>query len=193
MFKIGIFILLCFNFFCILPRSSRNCLSESCKNGNVVFIDSYGNKYKGIFINGKLEGYAEVEFKNRGTFSGIYKNPSVRGSAKLIETGTGKVIYGTWVENGDCDERGCKSWTEFIADSDVECIFQGTFRGNQKVGKGSYTCANGESFDGIYENDFANGYGKLRYSDGTVFEGEFKNGYPISKKKSNEKGKSKQP
>ncbi|MGJ4752869.1 hypothetical protein [Leptospira kmetyi] len=58
--------------------------------------------------------------------------------------------------------------------------FNRFFRENRKAGKGGYTCVNGESFDGIYANDLANGYGKLKYFDGIVFEGEFKNGRPVS-------------
>ncbi|PJZ56433.1 membrane-binding protein [Leptospira barantonii] len=183
MFKIKIFILICFIVFSILSQaqSVRGCLSGNCRNGKGIFIDSFGNEFKGIFKNEKLEGYAEVKFKNHGTFSGVYKNSSIKGKGQWTDPETGNVVYGTWVEDGDCNENGCKTWARFIPDSDdVECIFRGNFRENRKVGKGGYTCINGESFEGIYSNDLANGYGKLKYSDGTVFEGEFKNGRPVS-------------
>ncbi|RHX96425.1 membrane-binding protein [Leptospira yasudae] len=187
--RINLFVLFCFGFFSIFPQSPTTCLAGNCKNGNGVLIDSFGNEYKGTFINGILEGYAEVKFKNRETVSGVRKDSSIRGKAQRTDPNTGKVVYGTWVENGDCDDKGCKTWANFVPDSNVECVFRGMFRENQKVGKGSYVCINGESFDGIFANDFANGFGKLKYSDGTVFEGEFKNGHPISKKKLNEKRK----
>lgn len=187
MFKIKIFILFCLSFFSILPQSQpesvKSCLTGNCKNGNGVLIDFYGNEYKGNFVNGNLEGYAEVKFKIQGTFSGIFKDSSIKGKAQWVDGDTGKILYGTWIEDGDCDDKGCKTWAKFIPDSDVDCVFRGMFRGNRKVGKGGYTCVNGESFAGLYVNDFANGYGVLKYSDGTVFEGEFKNGHLISKKK----------
>ncbi|MCG6169554.1 MORN repeat-containing protein [Leptospira sanjuanensis] len=179
-FRINLFFVFCFGFFSIFPQSSATCLSGNCKNGRGVLIDSFGNEYKGTFINGNLEGYAEVKFKNRGTVSGVYKNSSQRGKGRWTDPETGNVLYGTWVEDGDCNENGCKTWAKFIRDSEVECIFRGNFRRNRKTGKGAYTCINGESFEGIYSNDLANGYGKLKYSDGTVFEGEFKNGHPLS-------------
>ncbi|AOP35641.1 membrane-binding protein [Leptospira tipperaryensis] len=181
MFRINVFVLFCFSFISILPQSPRSCLSGNCKNGKGVLIDASGNESKGTFVNGTLEGYAEVKFKNREMFSGIRKRLSIRGKAQRIDPETGKVVYGTWIEDGDCNDKGCKTWANFIPDSNVECIFQGTFRRNQKVGKGSYICLNGERFEGIYANDLANGRGKLIYSDGSFYEGEFKNGYPISK------------
>ncbi|PJZ54465.1 membrane-binding protein [Leptospira adleri] len=183
MFKIIVFILFCFSFSSILPQSLalKSCLSGNCRNGKGVFLDSFGNECKGTFVNGKLEGYAEVKFKNRETFSGVYKNSSIRSLGQWTDPETGKILYGTWIEDGDCDKKGCKTWAKFIPDSDVECIFRGLFKENRKVGKGSYTCINGESFDGTYANDLANGRGKLRYSAGIIFEGEFKDGHPVFK------------
>ncbi|EMG00620.1 MULTISPECIES: MORN repeat protein [Leptospira] len=42
----------------------------------------------------------------------------------------------------------------------MKCAFQGTFRNGQKTGNGRYTCNNGESFEGTYSNNPANGPGK---------------------------------
>ncbi|EKO52128.1 MORN repeat protein [Leptospira kirschneri str. 200803703] len=182
MFRLKIFILLCTYSFPIFSQSKGQCLSGDCENGECIFRDSSGNEFKGTFVNGKLEGLTEVKFKNNGTFSGVHKNPLRKGKSKFIDPETGKPQYGTWIEGGHCDDQGnCKSWHKFIPDLNVDCVFQGMFRNGRKIGKGGYTCNNGESFDGIYVNDFANGYGQLRYSDGTVFEGEFKNGYLVRK------------
>ncbi|EMY76963.1 MORN repeat protein [Leptospira weilii serovar Ranarum str. ICFT] len=174
-------VLLWLSSFSVFSQSKDVCLFGDCQNGRGVFIDVHGNKFMGIFENGKLEGLGEVEFKNSGRFSGVYKDPSHHGKSKFVHSDTGKTEYGTRFTNGICDQNGCRTWVQFIFDSNVKCIFQGTFLQNQKTGKGSYTCNNGESFEGTYSNDLANGNGKLIYSDGTILQGEFKDGHPVRK------------
>ncbi|EMO55207.1 MORN repeat protein [Leptospira noguchii] len=181
MFKLKIFILFCVGSFSIFSQTKKKCLSGDCENGKGIFRDSFRNEYAGTFVNGKLEGFAEVKFKNNETFSGIRNNSMRRGKGQWTDSNTGKVVYGTWIEGGSCDDDGCESWHEFISDSNVKCVFRGTFLEGKKTGNGSYTCNNGESFEGTYSNDLANGPGKLIYSDRVVFEGEFKDGRPVRK------------
>ncbi len=180
MFRLKIFILLCTYSFSIFAQSKEKCLFGDCKDGRGIFIDIHGNKLGGIFVNGKLEGVGEIEFKNNGKFSGVYKDPSYHGKSKFIDS-DGKVVYGTEFTGGSCGDYGCETWHKFIPDSNVKCTFQGTFIDGKKTGNGRYTCNNGESFEGTYSNDLANGPGKLTYSDGTVWDGEFKNGHPVRK------------
>ncbi|ULG91669.1 hypothetical protein FH584_13560 [Leptospira interrogans] len=180
MFRLKIFILLCIYSFSIFAQSKEKCLFGDCKDGRGIFIDIHGNEFGGVFVNGKLEGVGEIKFKNDGKFSGVYKNPSYRGKSKFIDS-DGKVVYGTKFTGGSCGDYGCETWTKFIFDSNVKCVFLGTFQNGQKTGKGSYTCDNHERFEGTYSNDLANGMGKLTYSDGTIWEGKFKNGHPVWK------------
>nr|WP_082761006.1 hypothetical protein [Leptospira alstonii] len=168
------------SFFSILSQSKKRCLSRDCQNGRGRFYRRIWKRTHGNLRNGKLEGLGEFEFKNNGNFSGVYKDPSYYGKSKFIDP-DGSVAYGTQFTGGSCNDNGCRTWSKFIPDSNVECIFRETFLQNQKTGKGRYTCNNVESFEGTYPNDLANGNGKLIYSDGTVFEREFKDGHPVRK------------
>ncbi|KAK2618167.1 membrane-binding protein [Leptospira interrogans] len=242
----------------ILSQSKDRCISGDCQNGKGVLVDADGNKLIGSFLNGKLEGFAEVEFKDGDKFSGIYKNGERNGKGKLVHS-DGKVEFeGEWIASGVCITGDCHSGKgtlkRFIPNSDVtcefsgpflsgkingkgkficsdqetyegnlkdskphgfgiqsfsngtryegefkefefdgkgkltwntganesytECTFQGTFKQSQKIGKGSYSCNNGEKFEGLYLEDKPNGKGKLIYSDGSKYEGEFKDGFP---------------
>ncbi|EMI63735.1 MORN repeat protein [Leptospira noguchii] len=186
MFKLKMF----FYSVSIFSQTKESYLFGDCKDGKGIFRDNFGNEYEGTFILGKLEGFAEVKFKNNETFFGIRNNSMRIGKGQRTDSNTGKVVYGTWIEGRFCDDEGCESWRQFISDSNIECVFRGTFLEGKKTGNGSYTCNNRESFEGTYSNDLANGNGKMIYSDRTVQVGEFKDGRLVRKKKSNKKRKS---
>ncbi len=88
----------------------EKCLSGDCQNGQGVFIDASGTEFRGTFVNGKLEGLAEIKFKNPETFSGVlHKDLARRGTIEWIDRDTQKTLYGTWIPGGICEKNVCTS------------------------------------------------------------------------------------
>lgn len=84
--KKAVFILFIITTFPILSQSKDRCISGDCQNGKGILMDTDGNKLIGTFLNGKLEGFAEAEFKDGDKFSGIYKNGERNGKGKLVHS-----------------------------------------------------------------------------------------------------------
>ena len=53
-------------------------------------------------------------------------------------------------------------------------FYEGEFQDNKKHGYGKYAWANGDVYDGEYQNDMRNGKGKLTRANGNVYDGEYK-------------------
>ncbi|MCG6169147.1 MORN repeat-containing protein [Leptospira sanjuanensis] len=165
-----------------LPLFSQNeekCVSGDCKNGKGVLIDKEGDKIKGSFVNGKLEGFGEIEFKNGAKFFGVFKNGEKNGKGKLILP-EDKIEYdGEWIANGVCITGDCLNGSgtlrKFYPNLNETCDFSGTFLSGKINGKGKYLCTDKEAYDGDMKDSKPHGTGIISYSDGKKYEGEFQN------------------
>lgn len=109
--------------------------------------------YKGDFVNGLYDGYGVQNWSNDGHhFEGYFKNGLRNGSGTYIADGDFKYI-GEW-KDGDRSGYG------------IEYDYN-----KKRLSNGAW-----KQYEGVWENDYPNGYGTAIYSDGTKESGMWENG-----------------
>jgi len=78
------------------------------------------------------------------------------------------------LEDGYIDVNG-KGQGKFIIHFAGGNVFEGNYENDARNGYGKYTWSNGDVYEGSYENDARNGYGKYTWSNGDVYEGNYEN------------------
>ena len=78
------------------------------------------------------------------------------------------------LEGGYIDVNGIKQG-RFTFRSAGGDVFEGNYENDAKNGYGKRTWSDGGVYEGNYENDAKNGYGKMTWSDGGVYEGNWEN------------------
>jgi len=120
--------------------------------------------YKGEVFDDKPHGKGKFIFANGDIYEGEFVNGKQHGKGKLSYTKDPQKIDGEWVE--------------------ISGVYEGDFENDQPNGKGKLT----DTF-GVYEGDFVNGEqhdkGKIKYWEvkGCIYEGDFANGWPHGKGK----------
>jgi len=79
------------------------------------------------------------------------------------------------LEDGYVDANG-KLKGRFIIHYAGGNVFEGNYENDLRNGYGKFTWSNGDVYEGNWENDYQNGYAKKTWSDGSVYEGNWKNG-----------------
>ena len=131
-----------------------------------------GEKYEGIFINGKLNGIGRYINSKDICYEGMFNNGILEGKGIIIKTGEdgNKRIYKGDLKNFKKEGKGimeCKSY-----------IYEGDFVNDKKKGKGKLIYNdNGNVYEGEFDNDDINGYGLFTFKNKHSYEGEFLNGF----------------
>ena len=131
-----------------------------------------GEKYEGIFINGKLNGIGRYINDKCICYEGIFNNGILEGKGIRIKTGEdgNKRIYKGDLKNYKKEGKGrieCKTY-----------IYEGDFVNDKKKGKGKLIYnENGNMYEGEFDNDDINGYGLYTFKNKHSYEGEFLNGF----------------
>lgn len=160
------------------------------RNKNGVTIYERYDRYYGSWKNGKREGYGEMSYRNYNDseimdlYQGKWKDDKKEGNGRMVsytkyyetlpetiiiqgewkddlENGIGKIM----LQNGDYYET---TWEDGEPDSE---------------GKLRITIETGDIYEGEVHNyegqwkpELPNGKGKMIYADGSVYDGEWKNG-----------------
>ena len=152
--------------------------------GKTTFIS--GAIYEGSFRQGERHGYGEFYFPEGSEFlhyKGHWKDGEEHGFGETTWSGDGYESYvGRYIKfhvgeykNGKFSGQGT------YLDKNREIIYQGGILNGNRHGKGftlAYIDGSLFSLNGEYKNDFANGFGKLQYGDGSTYEGNFLDGSP---------------
>lgn len=167
------------------------------KNGFVEYIFPNGDMYAGHWENDKVHGEGVMEYQKEGKFEGTF-NQGKRDTGKMAFLKTspkGACVYegvfknnkfegdkgtltfesgGTYVGQFKDDKFEGEGVYTFGPDKN-ETVYKGSFKKGKRAGKGTLTYKGGEfkSYDGQFaESVFTEG--KLVYSDGGVYDGQFK-------------------
>lgn len=145
------------------PMSTNDCVSGDCTNG--WGRRNYKNDYyEGFWNNGKKEGYGMYIWEGQGKYIGSWINDIMSGYGVYIAENKDNII-GEY-SNGQLNGRGI----EIIADK----YTQGLFSSGQMSTK--YTFFTNNVDTGCTAGDCQNKYGRMKWSNGDVFTGFFKNG-----------------
>lgn len=155
-------------------------------HGYGVLTYSNGNVYKGNFFYGERSGYGEYFYNNedftKEYYKGHWKNGVASGFGETSWKGQG---FESWV--GIYSKYHVGEYKDGITDGQGtfyndqrEVIYQGGILDNDRQGLGFLIAKNdaGElySLKAVFNQDYANGPGKLTYTDGSSYEGLFLDG-----------------
>lgn len=118
------------------------------QNGQGTFFYANGNRYEGAFLNDYPNGVGTFYYKDGSKYTGQWRNGREHGQGAFI-TPVGQSVNGQWVK-GQLQEN----WTQLTTRVDTLSVRDCNF------------------------NYCSGATGKYRYSDGTLYVGEFKNGKP---------------
>ena len=178
---------------------------DNLLNGKGKIITEDNIEISGYFIAGKLDGQGKIQFPNGAVHKGEFKNDKLNGKGKIIESG-GIILKGMFSNNqlngiGDITfPNGVKQIGEFkegllngegdIINSNGD-ILEGTFQNGDLIKSNGITFKNGNIYEGgvhlyIEKNDndddsrnfvfLRDGIGKTTYQNGSIYEGNYKEG-----------------
>lgn len=145
-------------------------------------IHSNGDVYQGSYLNGLMNGKGIYTSVNGNIYQGDYLDGLRSGKGKLMSS-CGNNYEGSWL-NDQMHGFG------ILKDSN-NCIYEGEWKFGKMHGKGKYVVNNnkdsrssslsdniGVQYDGDWFEDMMCGIGVLKRSDGTIYEGNFKDNNP---------------
>jgi hypothetical protein len=127
-----------------------------------------GNRFEGIFVNGKKEGKGIYNYADGGKYDGNWFNDYGNGyGTRIIANGAkyeGEFLDGYYHGKGKYTFR----------DGDT---FEGEFvNGKRADGYGVYTFPSGEKYEGEFLDGYYHGKGTLTFANGDVVESMWQNG-----------------
>lgn len=158
------------------------------REGKGTYFHSNGNKYIGDFINGKYNGYGIFTFKNGKKYIGQFKNDKYYGEGILYKV-NGKTKEGIWKDNIFQYSKKIKlpkakiaslldqKSNELISKSLPRCSNQN----HKHLCTGSHKFSNGTIYNGGFKNNKFDGYGSLTWKDGAKYVGQFKSDFADGK------------
>jgi hypothetical protein len=166
---------------------------NGCWHGKGKVISADGVVYEGDFVKGTPHGKGKMIYINGDVYEGDFVESAPQGKGKYTQAqangfvyegdfvederhGKGKIIYingdvyeGDFVK-GKCHGKGKATWAE------DGCIYEGDYVEGIRHGKGKLIWLDGSVYEGDFFNDNFHGKGKLTSADGTIKEGNFKDG-----------------
>ena len=156
----------------------QGCLAGDCIGGKGVLMVN-GDIYIGDFKNNLRHGIGICYYFNGSEYKGAWQGDKQHGNGALTYS-DGRIRSGFWSENiyqGPSDPRtkGPTTLPQSPAPIPKEKL-EGCQSGNCKNGRGIYLYADGNRYEGDFQNGLPNGTGKISYYNGDVYEGEIEKG-----------------
>jgi len=140
-------------------------ISVSPQDGHGTYEFHNGDKYVGVFKDGKKHGQGIYTSPSGIKYVGEFKNGEMYGQGTYTWADGDKYV-GEW--KGD-EKHGQGTYTYASGEEYV-----GEWKGDKKHGQGTYTYASGEEYVGEWKGDIKHGQGTLTWPDGSKFVGESK-------------------
>ena len=145
-------------------------------NGKGKFIFANGYVYEGEFKDGKPDGENVVIKYSDNTYyigkveNGKFTEGTIHINGKEYKVENGKIKDGIEVYNGKKLEE---SEANLYIDDGLNITISNQ---DEKNGLGFILYSDGDVYEGEFKNGELNGQGKITYSNGDIYEGEFKDG-----------------
>ena len=137
-------------------------------NGTYVYANTFF-KYEGEYVNGQKHGQGRFFLGDGSVYTGSFTNGEIEGHGQRLypddSTYTGEYRKGEMDGEGNFEGAG-----ELPS-------YQGTFRSNQRHGKGVMWFKNGDRYEGMFANNRQHDpNGTLYMANGDVYEGGWEKG-----------------
>lgn len=159
------------------------------RHGKGKLIIKNQGSYIGSFISDRVEGYGEFFYQTGDNYKGYFKNGKYHGTGSYTYV-NGKVISGSWHENEIINSDISSSSAATIPTRNTSSTEANTKPPNRLKDCNSIYChdcsgtlryANGNVYSGKFRNGKPNGSGKVTQPNGTIIYGEWKNNKLIKK------------
>ena len=173
-------------------ETKTGCVKGNCENGKGTYNFSDGGVYTGTWKEGKMNGQGIYKWKNGTAHVGQWKEGKMNGQG-TYKFAIGSVYVGQFKDNNFNGQgtftniNGVKSSGTWVNDKldgktleDLEKLTQsnqtntGCIKGDCKNGQGTYKWSSGTEYEGQWKDGKKNGQGTAKYSDGGVYEGQYK-------------------
>lgn len=139
--------------------------------GRYEYLDT--RIYEGEFRRGYRSGFGKMIYPNGDVYEGEWKMDSYEGRGKLILRRAG--ILEGYFRMGVLHGEGKRTYADGR-------IFEGTFYHGERK-KGKMTINFEEWYEGEFENSMRHGYGFMKWRDGNTYRGNWFKGIPWGKGK----------
>lgn len=146
-------------------------------NGKMHYLD--GREYEGEFAEGVKQGHGILKWPDGSSYWGSFENDIINGEGELIWK-NGYKYKGDFV-NGVMEGQGSLNGVN-------SSNYNGSFKSGVYDGKGTFTWFDpaikkedkkkAEKYDGEYKRGKKEGVGKYYFSNGDIYEGEWKDNKP---------------
>lgn len=156
------------------------------RHGKGKLIIKNQGSYIGSFISGRVEGYGEYFYQSGDNYKGYFKNGKYHGTGTYTYI-NGKVISGSWHENEIINSN---SSSEYSSNSNSIASSIPTNSNTRLKDCNSNYChdcsgtlrySNGNIYSGKFRNGKPHGSGKVTQPNGTIIYGEWKKNRLIKK------------
>lgn len=151
-------------------------ISPSTEAPKAYLIKESNSVYVGQWKNGKRQGRGEQYFADGSFYEGYWVNNMQNGRGRSIDI-TGDTTEGEFFNDALHGNGAYYKYHEETFDSDwpEKNVFKGNFVQGIKCGQGKFVASDGTSYEGEWKDDKRNGKGKYTYSEGRVYEGDWVN------------------
>ncbi|KJD31215.1 hypothetical protein PK35_15360 [Tamlana nanhaiensis] len=151
-------------------KTTSPCISGNCKDGYGTYEFESGAKIEGFFKNSKFHGYGQFLYANGDIYSGNFYNGQRSGFGTYEWKSTNEQYYGHW-KDGKQDGYGYYYKNNKLSQAGI--YTQGKLTTNLLT-----DYLNKKTTGDNCLGNCQNGYGVIKYNQGDVYSGFFKNGKP---------------
>ena len=149
----------------VIMKDEYGCVKGDCEDGKGIFKYSNGDIYEGTYRGGLKDGKGTYTIPDGTTYTGEYLYGQMYGKG-ILTTPSGDTYSGNYID-GKLDGKIIYFNSE-KNENYIQIYKNGTLISSTKKNNISKT--------GCVSGDCKNGYGKVIFKDGTVYEGTFLNG-----------------
>lgn len=159
-------------------KQQTGCISGNCRDGKGIYIYPSGAIYIGEFKNGEIHGIGACSYSDGSKYQGewVFRYPEGRGTKTFPD---GAKWTGRWKKGQPVDDDGNIIENIYpgkqLAADDVQ-IQSGCVSGDCVNGTGIFAYTDGSKYEGTFREGKPHGKGTFVEIDGDKYVGEFSNG-----------------